>query len=291
MKRGERDAILKERGENMKERYRVTGMSCAACSARVQRVTEKLEGVKLANVNLLAGTLDIEYDESKLSEETIIAAVVSAGYGAEKMRQETPGKNRAQEEAMKKMRVRLFVSFPLLVVLMYFSMGHMIGLPLPAFLHGTQNAFYLALIQLLLTLPVVIVNGVYYTRGFSNLLKGAPNMDSLIAVGSGAALVYGVVVMVQLLLALRAENLTAAESLAHQLYFESAAMILALVTLGKYFETKSKGKTGEAIAALMDLSPQTALVERDGQWVEVPTAQVLAGDRVQVRPGSVAWIT
>ena len=286
MKRGERDAILKERGENMKERYRVTGMSCAACSARVQRVTEKLEGVKLANVNLLAGILDIEYDESKLSEETIIAAVVSAGYGAEKMRPEAPGKNRAQEEAMKKMRVRLFVSFPLLVVLMYFSMGHMIGLPLPAFLHGTQNTFYLALIQLLLTLPVVIVNGVYYTRGFSNLLKGAPNMDSLIAVGSGAALVYGVVVTVQLFIALRAEDLTAAESLAHQLYFESAAMILALVTLGKYFETKSKGKTGEAIAALMDLSPQTALVERDGQWVEVPTVQVLAGDRVQVRPGS-----
>ncbi len=270
----------------MKERYRVTGMSCAACSARVQRVTEKLEGVKLANVNLLAGTLDIEYDEKKLQGEQIIAAVVAAGYGAEKITQDASPGNTAQDEAMKKMRLRLFVSFPLLLILMYFSMGHMVGLPLPAFLRGGENGFYLALVQLALTLPVVIVNRVYYINGYRNLFKGAPNMDTLIAVGSSAALLYGVVVTVQMALALKAGEPQRAGELIHQLYFESAAMILALVTLGKYFETRSKGKTGEAIAALMDLSPQTALVEREGQWVEVPTAQVLAGQRVQVRPGS-----
>ncbi len=266
----------------MKERYRVTGMSCAACSARVQRVTEKLEGVKLANVNLLAGTLDIEYDEKKLNGEQIISAVVTAGYGAELMKENAPRKNAAQEKAMKQMRLRLYISFPLLAVLMYFTMGHMVGLPLPHVLHGGEGALYLALVQLVLTLPVVFVNRVYYINGYRNLFKGAPNMDTLIAVGSSAALVYGLVVTVQIALADGAR----AGELVHQLYFESAAMILALVTLGKYFETKSKGKTGEAIAALMDLSPQTALIEREGAWVEVPTAQVQAGDKVQVRPGS-----
>ena len=260
----------------MKERYRITGMSCAACSARVQRVTERLDGVSCANVNLLAGTLDIEYDEEKLSSMQIVSAVTGAGYGAEKMQENAPRRNTAQEEALRKMRLRLWVSFPLLLVLMYFSMGHMIGLPAVS-----DNALLLALVQLALTLPVVIVNGAYYVRGFGNLFKGAPNMDTLIAVGSAAALVYSLAVTVQMAIAPHG-----AGELLHQLYFESAAMILALVTLGKYFETRSKGKTGEAIAALMDLSPQTALVERDGQWIELPTAEVRVGDRLRVLPGS-----
>ena len=257
----------------MKERYRITGMSCAACSARVQRVTEKLEGMRGANVNLLAGMMEVDYDETRLTPEAIIAAVMEAGYGAEKLTENAPRKNTAQEEALKKMRLRLYVSVPLLVILMYFSMGHMLGLPLTHALHGTV---WMALIQLALTLPVVIVNRSYFTKGMKTLFHGAPNMDTLIAVGSGAALLYGLVVTVQL--ALGQEG--------GELYYESASMILTLVTLGKYFETKSKGKTGEAIAALMDLSPQTALVERDGAWIEIPTSQVCLGDRVQVRPGS-----
>ena len=141
----------------MKQRFRVTGMSCAACSARVQRVTENLDGVKLSNVNLLAGTMEIEYNENKLQPDAIIAAVTEAGYGAELLREGAPRKNTAQTEAMQKMRTRLLVSVPLLIILMYFSMGHMIGLPLPHFLHGTQNAVRLALVQLILTLPVVLV--------------------------------------------------------------------------------------------------------------------------------------
>ena len=257
----------------MKERYRITGMSCAACSARVQRVTEKLEGMRGANVNLLAGMMEVDYDETRLTPEAIIAAVMEAGYGAEKLTENAPRKNTAQEEALKKMRLRLYVSVPLLVILMYFSMGHMLGLPLTHALHGTV---WMALIQLALTLPVVIVNRSYFSKGMKTLFHGAPNMDTLIAVGSGAALLYGLVVTVQLALGQEGGDL----------YYESASMILTLVTLGKYFETKSKGKTGEAIAALMDLSPQTALVERDGAWIEIPTSQVCLGDRVQVRPGS-----
>lgn len=259
----------------MKERYRITGMSCAACSARVQKVTERLDGVNKANVNLLAGTLDIEYDETKLTSQEIISAVTGAGYGAEKMQENTPRKNTAQEEALKKMRLRLWVSFPLLLVLMYFSMGHMIGLP-----KLIEDPLALALVQLALTLPVVIINGAYYVKGYGNLFKGAPNMDTLIAVGSSAALIYSIVVTVQM--GLQPQR---AAHLLHGLYYESAAMILALVTLGKYFETRSKGKTGEAIAALMDLSPQTALVERDGTWLELPTQEVRVGDKLRVLPG------
>ncbi len=257
----------------MKERYTVTGMSCAACSARVQRVTEKLEGVKSSEVNLLAGTMEIEYDETRLSPDDIIAAVTAAGYGAEKQSNTVKRENKAQDEALRGMKLRLFVSIPLLLILMYFSMGHMIGLPLAHELHGTLTG---ALVQLSLTLPIVIVNRTYYIKGVKTLLHGGPNMDTLIAVGSGAALVYGVIVTVRLALGKSADDL----------YFESAAMILTLVTLGKYFETRSKGKTGEAITALMDLSPQTALVERGGAWVEVPTAQVQKGETVQVRPGA-----
>ncbi len=269
----------------MKQRYRITGMSCAACSARVQRVTEKLEGVKSVNVNLLAGIMDISYDEGTLQPDDIIAAVTGAGYGAEIMAKAEPRRNTAQFEAMRKMRRRLFVSIPLMVVLMYFSMGHMFGLPLPSFLHGTENAVRLALVQLGVTLPVVLVNYTYYTKGLRSLFHGAPNMDTLIAVGSGAALIYGVIITIQLALALSAQNMEQAKELAHQLYFESASMILTLVTLGKYFETKSKGKTGEAIAALMDLSPQTAIVRRGDTWEEIPTAEVCAGDILRVKPG------
>lgn len=257
----------------MKERYRITGMSCAACSARVQRVTEKLSGVKRADVNLLAGLLDIDYDETVLSAEEIIAAVVQAGYGAERLTEDAPRGTKAQDEALRKMKLRLFVSVPLLIILMYFSMGHMLGLPLT---HALSGTVWNALLQLALTLPVVIVNRTYYQKGVRTLLHGAPNMDTLIAVGSGAALAYGIAETVRLALGLPAQ----------ELYFESASMILTLVTLGKYFETKSKGKTGEAIAALIDLSPQTALVQQDGAWVQIPTERVQVGQRVQVRPGS-----
>ncbi len=251
----------------MKERYRVTGMTCAACSARVQRVTERLEGMESCQVNLLSGTMDVVYDEDALTPQQIIAAVTDAGYGAE---QETAKAAPGKQPDLRKMKIRLWVSIPLLVILMYFTMGHMIGLP--QIVHG----FPLALVELALTLPVVFVNSVYYKKGLRSLFKGAPNMDTLIAVGSGAALIYSLVVTVLIYLG---------KSDPHDLYYESAAMILALVTLGKYFETKSKGKTGEAIAALMDLSPQTATVFRNGAWVQLPTEEVQKGDLLRVSPG------
>lgn len=251
-----------------KERYKVTGMSCAACSARVQKVTERLEGMESVQVNLLGGSMEAVYDENRLTSETIISAVVEAGYGAELL---TPGKKKTVDPSpLEGMKRRLWVSFPLLAILMYFTMGHMIGLPQP--IHGLP----LALIQLALTLPVVIVNGAYYSKGFKALFRGAPNMDSLIAVGSGSALVYSLVLTVAIAMG-RGDT--------HDLYYESAAMILALVTLGKFFETRSKGKTGEAILSLMELSPQTATVFRNGAWVQVPTEEVLAGELLRVAPG------
>ncbi len=252
---------------SMKERYRVTGMTCAACSARVQRVTERLEGMENCHVNLLSGTMDVVYKEEVLTSQQIIDAVVDAGYGAEK---ENADAQLRRSPDLKNMKLRLWVSIPLLVILMYFTMGHMVGLP--QIVHG----FPLALVELALTLPVVIVNGAYYKKGLRSLWKGAPNMDTLIAVGSGAALIYSLVVSVQIALG---------KGDPHDLYYESAAMILALVTLGKFFETKSKGKTGEAIASLMDLSPQTATVFREGQWVQRPTQMVARNDIIRVAPG------
>ncbi|MBR4308553.1 MAG: cadmium-translocating P-type ATPase [Oscillospiraceae bacterium] len=253
----------------MTERYRVTGMSCAACSARVQRVTEKLEGVSSSNVNLLAGTMEISYDPNRLSGADIVAAVVQAGYGAELL--DEGNKKNPADTALRGMKIRLLVSVPLLVILMYFTMGHMIGLPQP--FHGLP----LALVQLGLTLPVVLINGAYYTKGIRSLFHGAPNMDTLIAVGSGAALLYSLWVTFEIAVG-RGDP--------HGLYYESATMILALVTLGKFFETRSKGKTGQAIAALMDLSPRTATVRRGEAWVTLPTAQVEKGDILLVKPGS-----
>ncbi len=251
-----------------KERYKVTGMTCAACSARVQRVTERLEGMKAVSVNLLGGSMEAEYDESRLSSEAIISAVTEAGYGAELL---NPGEKKAVDPSpLEGMKRRLWISFPLLAILMYFTMGHMIGLPQP--LHGLP----LALVQLALTLPVVLVNGVYFSKGFKTLLHGAPNMDSLIAVGSGSALVYSLVLTVAIAMG---------KGDTHNLYYESAAMILALVTLGKFFETRSKGKTGEAILSLMELSPQTATVYRQDRWISLPTQEVRAGELIRVAPG------
>ena len=251
----------------VKERYRVSGMTCAACSARVQRVTEQLEGMQTCQVNLLSGTMDVVYDETVLSAQQIIGAVVDAGYGAERDSGNAPVRKAPELGTMKR---RLWVSIPLLLILMYFTMGHMVGLA--QVVHG----FPLALVELALTLPVVLINSIYYRKGLRSLVKGAPNMDTLIAVGSGAALIYSLAVTVLIYLG---------KADAHDLYYESAAMILTLVTLGKYFETKSKGKTGEAITALMDLSPQTAMVLRDGQWVQRPTQLVVRNDVIRVAPG------
>ena len=268
----------------MKIRFQVTGMTCAACSARVEKVTRQTAGVDSAEVNLLANTMVVEAkDESVIP--AIQKAVSDAGYGAIP---ETPGKKAAPqpvqtENPLKEMKTRLIASAVFLVVLMYFTMGHMIGLPVPMWYH--HNPLMAALLQFFLTLPVVYLNRVYYTRGLKALWHRAPNMDSLIAVGSLAALIYGVAALFRMAAAMGNGDMETVHKYGENLYFESASMILTLITLGKFLETRAKGKTGDAIRALMDLSPKTATVRRDGVETEVAVEDVRLGDTVIVRSG------
>ncbi|WP_418691657.1 heavy metal translocating P-type ATPase [Agathobaculum sp.] len=269
----------------MKQRFRVGGMSCAACSAHVEKSVSAVPGVSTVQVNLLAGSMTVEYDEAVCDAGKIIAAVVSGGYTAavdDGKRQSAPAQGAQADEALSEMKKRIIVSAVFMIVLMYFSMGEMIGLPLPSYAAGMDGMFALALTELVLTVPIVLINRKYYINGFKTLLHRAPTMDALIAVGSGAALVYGIYALVRIGTAPTPE---AAHSFMHDLYFESAGMILTLVTLGKFFEARAKRKTGEAIAALMDLRPQTAEVIRGGRAIQLPIEQVQTGDLVVVRGG------
>ena len=266
----------------MKLKFKVTGMTCAACSARVEKVTKAVPGVQSCEVNLLAGAMTAEAEES--AKDAIIKAVTDAGYGASvegEKKQEAP----APDTGMKEMKIRIIGSAVFLVILMYFTMGHMVGLPMPHWYHGAENALVAALLQFFLTLPAVILNRVYFTRGLKSLWHRSPNMDSLIAVGSGAALIYGVAALFRMAFAMGHGDWETVTHYSENLYFESAAMILTLITLGKFLESRAKGKTGDAIRALMDLSPKTACVLRDGAEVTIPADQVRVGDTVIVRSG------
>jgi len=269
----------------MKLKFDVTGMTCAACSARVEKVTNAVEGVEKAEVNLLAGTMQVQAQSPDVTE-SIIRAVVNAGYGASLSGQKEKKQEKAPaENAMKEMKVRIIGSFACLIVLMYFTMGHMVGLPAPHWYHGLENALVAALLQFFLTLPPVYLNRVYYSRGLKALWHKAPNMDSLIAVGSIASLVYGVVALFRMAYGMGHGDWALVELYSKNLYFESAAMILTLITLGKFLETRAKGRTGDAIRALMDLSPKTASVRRNGEVLEIPVEEVVLGDTVIVRSG------
>lgn len=273
----------------MKQKFAVTGMTCSACSAHVDKAVRKLEGVTQVNVNLLGGSMTVDW-EGSLAPEDIIAAVDRAGYGAAlpaaagQVDQPKPVAG-AMEEEQKGMRGRLVISFLFLIPLFYISMGHMMGWPLPRALLGHENILIFALTQLLLLLPILYVNEKYYKVGFKTLWHRAPNMDSLIALGSTAAVVYSLYVMYQLAYGVGHHDMGLVEQFHMSLYFESAGMILALITLGKFLESRSKGKTGQAIARLMDLTPKTAAVLRDGTEVQIPVEQVQVGDLVLVRPG------
>ena len=274
----------------MREKFTVTGMTCSACSAHVEKAVSKLEGVSGVNVNLLGGTMQVDYDPAAQSPDSIIAAVVDSGYGAQ-----IPGKAGkkeaaaagvpSMEEELKGMKRRLIVSFVFLIPLFYLSMGHMMGWPIPHVFHGTQNALIFALTQFLLLLPIMYVNEKYYKVGFKTLAHRSPNMDSLIALGSAAAVIYGVAAIFEIGWGLGHGDLARVERWSMDLYFESAGMILALITLGTYLETRSKGKTGEAISRLMDLAPKTATVLRGGQEAVIPVEEVAVGDLIVVRPG------
>ena len=264
----------------MIQKFKVSGMTCAACSARVEKVVSQVKGVTKAEVNLLAGSMTV-YSETNILEDVIIKAVKEAGYEATipgKMKQVKNDDNTVEKK-------RIILSFVFLIVLMYFTMGHMIGLPLPAWYCGEENAMLAVLVQFLLSLPILFINRAYYTRGFKALLHRAPNMDTLIAVGSGAALLYSTITMFLTAYASGHGLQSAALNYTKNLYFESAAMILTLISLGKFLEKRAKGKTGDAVLKLMNLNPPNAVV-RDGDIVkEVPIESVQVGNIVVVRSG------
>ena len=268
----------------MLQKYRITGMSCSACSATIERVVSKKEGVASVQVNLLANTMICRYDEKIINDEEIIKTVEDAGYGASVF---VFGDSVPQEkEKYTPIKTRLILSCILLAALMYISMGHMIGLPVPHFLTAHANPLIFSLVQLALTLPVIYLNRKFYYSGFRALFKRSPNMDTLVAIGSCASLLYGIVSTAIIIYASVRGNAELAMKHAQNLYFESAATILTLVTVGKYLEDGSKKKTGSAIAKLMDLSPKTAVVIRNGEEVEIPTQSIVKGDIIKIKPGS-----
>ena len=253
----------------------VTGMTCAACAAHVEKAAGAVDGVNSAAVNLMLGTLVCSYDRDKASPQAIIAAVEAAGYGAAPADDAKRDIRREQDAAAKAMGRRLLWSAVCLVPLFYLSMGHMLGLPVPAFMH--RQPLLAAAVQLALCLPILLLNRAYFTVGFSRLFKGSPNMDSLVALGAAAGLTYSLIEMGLLC----AGQLTGMPDL----YFESAGMILTLVTVGKYLEERSKGKTTGAITALLALAPETAVVRRNGTEVTVAADQIRAGETVIIRQG------
>jgi heavy metal translocating P-type ATPase len=271
--------------------FDISGMTCSACSARVEKSVAALQGVNEVNVNLLKNSMNVSYDEKITSAGNITAAVEKAGYGAALRNGQHSGKAAGSapsdiaKQELQEMKQRLLISLLFTVPLFYIAMGHMAGLPLPGFLTGPQNALAYAFTQFLLTLPVVFVNFKYYRVGFKTLFSGAPNMDSLIAIGSGAAVVFGVYAIYKMGNALGHGDLAGTEHFAMNLYFESAAMILTLITLGKFLEARAKGKTSDAITRLVNLVPKTATVLHDGVEEMVPSEQVQVGDILVVKAG------
>ena len=291
----------------MKERFDVTGMTCSACSSHVEKSVGKLTGVENVSVNLLTNSMQVEFDENKLDTAGIIKAVEDAGYGAEvkdghaKSGTKTSGQSDSQEnnglsaveQNVKNMKKRLIVSLIFWIPLMYVSMGHMIyqwlNIPMPPFtmnfLHGNENAITYAFTQFLLLLPILIANHKYFKNGFKTLWHRSPNMDSLIEIGAGAAILYGIFAIYRIGYAMGHGDMMVVHQYAHDLYFESAGTILTLITIGKYLETKSKGKTSEAITKLLNLAPKTVTVVRDGVEQVVDAADVGKGEIFLVKPG------
>lgn len=267
----------------MKLRFHVTGMTCAACAARVEKVAKAVPGVEKAEVNLMGGTMTVEAASGNV-KDAILQAVAKAGYGTSVAGEKLP-ETKSTDTGMREIKIRIIGSAVFLVILMYFTMGHMIGLPVPHWYHDSRNALMAALLQFFLTLPAVYLNRVYFSRGLKALWHRSPNMDSLIAVGSGAALIYGVAALFRMTWAMGHGDWESVEFYSDNLYFESAAMILTLITLGKFLESRAKGRTGDAIKALMDLRPETASVLRGGEEVTVPAGEVRVGDIVVVRSG------
>ncbi len=277
-------------------RFEITGMTCSACAAHIEKAVGKLGGVETVAVNLLANSMAVTCDETIIHPDAIVEAVRKSGYDATLVRDNYIRPARAQETArspqtaanveVAEMRTRLIVSFVFLLPLMYVSMGHMFGWPLPQVLTGAPNAAVFALTQLLLSLPIIVVNRVFFVSGSRSALHRAPNMDSLVALGAAASFAYGVFALYRICWGLGNGEAAVVEHYMHDLYFESAATILTLVTLGKTLEAISKGRTGAAIQSLMDLAPKTAIIVRNGVEKKIPVANIRAGDILVVRPGA-----
>lgn len=273
----------------MDQKFDITGMTCSACSTTVEKSVRKLQGIDNVTVSLLTNTMTVEYDGNEANPDTIITAVKRAGYGAAlKSNAKNAGavaKANPIEEELKEMKVRLIVSFIFLVPLLYIAMAHMFNYALPSWLHGPENAMTFAFLQMLLSIPIAYVNRKYYQMGFKTLWHRSPNMDSLIAIGSSAAFLYGIYAIFRIGYGLGHGEMELVHRFATDLYFEAGGTILALITLGKFLETRSKGKTSEAITKLMDLAPKIAMVVRNGMEQEIPIEEVVIDDIVVVRPG------
>lgn len=293
-----------------KETYDVTGMSCSACSSHVEKAVSKLEGMDKVTVNLLTNSMQVEYDENRLNNTAIEQAVEKAGYGAS-LRQEKGNAPQSVQSAVKtespadlqkkeqeQMKKRLIWSIVLLIPLMYVSMGHMIynwlGVGMPPltmkYLHGSQNALTYSFTQFLLVLPILIINKKFFINGFKTLAHRSPNMDSLVAIGAGASVVYGVYAIYRIGYGLGYGQTEVVTRYSHDLYFESAGMILTLITVGKYLESKSKGRTSEAITKLLNLAPKKVHVLRNDAEMEMPAEEVVSGDILVLRPGEAAAV-
>ena len=261
----------------MKQTFQVTGMTCSACSAHVEKAVCKLQGVTSAPVNLMLGSMTVTYDETATNADQIIAAVIGAGYGAQCAEETQRGKmTAAHDEALERMKRRLVWSLICLIPLFYLAMGHMMGLPVPQwFFSGQAGLWSFAAVQVALLIPIVLLNRAYFTVGFSRLFQGAPNMDTLVSLGASAGIVYSLI------------SLIAGTADIHmpEFYFESAGMILTLVTVGKFMEERSRGKTTGAISALLALAPDSAVVKRDGKEITVGVEEITQGDIVVVRQG------
>ncbi|MBP1675777.1 MAG: heavy metal translocating P-type ATPase [Bacteroidetes bacterium] len=272
------------------EKFEVTGMTCSACVAHVEKSVGKLNGINVVQVNLLTNSMTVSYDEHTLTNNAIEQAVEHAGYQAHIKQTSssglntTPAKNNVQSEQAE-MNHRWWISLGFLLPLLYLSMGHMLNWPLPGFFTGHENALIFAFTQFLLTIPIVIINKKYFVTGFKTLFRAAPNMDSLIAIGSSAAVFYGIFAIFGIGYGLGHGQMELVMAYSHDLYFESAATILTLITLGKYLEARSKSRTTDSISRLMDLAPKTATVIKNNTETEIAVEDISVGDTIVVRSG------
>lgn len=273
------------KGDEMKQKFDVTGMTCSACVAHVEKDVKKVKGVKKVNVSLINNAMTVEYDETAIKPDIIISAVKKGGYGAKISGETEIIRKNISDAHIVSMKKRLIVSLIFFVPLLYVSMGAMLGAPQPSFLVGMENAMNFALLQFILTIPIIWANTAYFTVGYKRLWLRSPNMDSLVAIGSSAALLYGIIALFMISTGLGKHDMALVDHYAMNLYFEAAGAILSLVTVGKYFEAVSKGKTSEAIKKLIQLAPQTALVEINGEIIETKVSDLKKGDIIIVKPG------